>query len=598
MADIQMVTNLCAGAIHRTDSTAKVTTGAWALTAETDANPVAKRVPLAERIAAMSAQEKERIENAWEAHYHFREPAAQIIAHYEATANYNWYRDDRLIQAGLDSLGTLDFYTAHYYDNGMPRFVCPFVNPCSTYGLTKPLVMAEFAPVTTLGLPYTDLYDALLSGGYAGGMSWSLNQAGLTGVDNGLITANALASLGLMFAGHPQEIDADPVPGNVYAYSAVPTEIDSGETSTLSWKTALGTSATLNGTPVSTIGTLAVTPPVTTTYTLVATGTIVDTLRRTVEVYRSGHIIAFTGTPDTLTPGEPFLLKWLTAHNSQVRLNGNAVARVDSMIVHPDSSQSYTLITGGAERDTLAVRATVVPVNQLNRALGKAVSASGTSTTPGFTDRGALVDGNVNSQWASAASGRQWVLIDLGQQFQLARVVIRWGDNYATAYSLQTSTDRGSWPTVRTISSGAGGTEILDSLAVTGRYVQLTVTSRLNQALGFAVRELEAYGVPQSPTSVSPATPQAVPDRFVLMQNYPNPFNPSTTIRFGLPSRARVQLTVYTALGQRVGDLVDGDMEPGYHAVQFNAAGLATGVYFYRLRAGSFVQTQKFLLVR
>ncbi len=82
------------------------------------------------------------------------------------------------------------------------------------------------------------------------------------------------------------------------------------------------------------------------------------------------------------------------------------------------------------------------------------------------------------------------------------------------------------------------------------------------------------------------------------MQNYPNPFNPSTTIRFGLPERSRVRLIVYNALGEQVAQLIDGDREAGYHAVSFNAAGLASGVYFYRITAGTFVDTKRLLFIR
>jgi hypothetical protein len=91
---------------------------------------------------------------------------------------------------------------------------------------------------------------------------------------------------------------------------------------------------------------------------------------------------------------------------------------------------------------------------------------------------------------------------------------------------------------------------------------------------------------------------KVVPTEFSLGQNYPNPFNPSTTIRFGMPVRARVTLTVYDALGRQVAQLLNGDEQEGYHEVLFDASGLASGAYFYRLVAGTFVQTHRFMLVR
>ncbi len=91
---------------------------------------------------------------------------------------------------------------------------------------------------------------------------------------------------------------------------------------------------------------------------------------------------------------------------------------------------------------------------------------------------------------------------------------------------------------------------------------------------------------------------EAVPTEFGLFQNYPNPFNPSTTIRYGLPRNTRVEIEVYNSLGQKVAQLCDGEMEAGYHEVQFDGSKLASGVYFFRLRAGDFVSTIKLLLMK
>ncbi len=90
----------------------------------------------------------------------------------------------------------------------------------------------------------------------------------------------------------------------------------------------------------------------------------------------------------------------------------------------------------------------------------------------------------------------------------------------------------------------------------------------------------------------------AFPGRLELSQNYPNPFNPSTTIRYGLPARSHVTLTVYNTLGQQVAKLVNGEQEAGYHEVKFDGSKLASGVYLYRMQAGSYVETRKLLLVK
>jgi hypothetical protein len=110
------------------------------------------------------------------------------------------------------------------------------------------------------------------------------------------------------------------------------------------------------------------------------------------------------------------------------------------------------------------------------------------------------------------------------------------------------------------------------------------------------------------------AAGRQIPTEFSLDQNYPNPFNPATEIRYALPQRAVVSLDVFNTIGQRVATLVNETQETGYHQVRFDATNLASGLYFYRLRAypesgvsltmgaagqpGDFVQTKKLLLLR
>jgi formylglycine-generating enzyme len=91
---------------------------------------------------------------------------------------------------------------------------------------------------------------------------------------------------------------------------------------------------------------------------------------------------------------------------------------------------------------------------------------------------------------------------------------------------------------------------------------------------------------------------RVIPLTFSLDQNYPNPFNPSTTIRYAVPVRSHVTLTIFNTIGQQVATLVQGEQEAGYHEVRFEASGLASGVYLYRMQAGDFVQTRKLVLLQ
>ncbi|MDX2128194.1 MAG: T9SS type A sorting domain-containing protein [Chloroherpetonaceae bacterium] len=87
-------------------------------------------------------------------------------------------------------------------------------------------------------------------------------------------------------------------------------------------------------------------------------------------------------------------------------------------------------------------------------------------------------------------------------------------------------------------------------------------------------------------------------NNFELQQNYPNPFNPSTSIRFQLPQSGLVQLEVFDLLGRKVATLINARQESGSYEVNFNASQLSSGVYFYRLQAGSFTKTMKMMLVK
>lgn len=92
----------------------------------------------------------------------------------------------------------------------------------------------------------------------------------------------------------------------------------------------------------------------------------------------------------------------------------------------------------------------------------------------------------------------------------------------------------------------------------------------------------------------------SVPETFKLEQNYPNPFNPSTLIKFSLPDRSNVKLSIVNIAGQRVAELINETREPGNYEVKFDAKqyGLNSGVYFYTLQADGFKETKKMILIK
>ncbi len=151
--------------------------------------------------------------------------------------------------------------------------------------------------------------------------------------------------------------------------------------------------------------------------------------------------------------------------------------------------------------------------------------------------------------------------------------------------------------------------EIVDTVTNSGRYFCTVPFSGITPK--FYVRAVDATNVSRTNPNAAPtelydaktgttdvAKPNPVPSEFTLSQNFPNPFNPATIISFDIPRNGTVTLKVYDVLGKEVAQLFNGETSFGRHSVQFNAAGLSSGVYFYRLTSGDFVQTKRMMLIK
>jgi hypothetical protein len=89
-----------------------------------------------------------------------------------------------------------------------------------------------------------------------------------------------------------------------------------------------------------------------------------------------------------------------------------------------------------------------------------------------------------------------------------------------------------------------------------------------------------------------------IPTEFSVSQNYPNPFNPTTRIEFALPKRGRTKIVLYDLLGREIQTLTNKELEAGYNETTVDADNLPTGVYFYRIQSGDFIQTRKMILLK
>ena len=88
------------------------------------------------------------------------------------------------------------------------------------------------------------------------------------------------------------------------------------------------------------------------------------------------------------------------------------------------------------------------------------------------------------------------------------------------------------------------------------------------------------------------------PIEFSLQQNYPNPFNPSTTIKYSIPEKSYVTLKIYDILGAEIKTLINEGKRAGIYELNWNAINLPSGVYFYQLKAGSYIGTKKMILMK
>ncbi len=278
-----------------------------------------------------------------------------------------------------------------------------------------------------------------------------------------------------------------------------------------------------------------------------------------------------------------------------------------------------------------------------DRANGVAVDSNLNVYVAGYS-WGNGTDADIVAVKYDSAGAQQWAVrydgqghgLDVGSAIKVDNAGSIYVAGYTTGmqsvdYALIKYSDEGSQQWVATYNGPGNSTDRAFAVALVnpGRVVIGGASVGLGAGFDFATisymstgnRQWTArydgpWGTPVSVDSKGTVTPDAI----VLDQNYPNPFNPFTIIRFGLPLRAYVMLTVFNTLGQSVAVLQDGAREAGYHEVKFDCRNLSSGVYYYRIQirllgsavgpaspagrrdsksdGGDFVQTRKLLLIR
>jgi hypothetical protein len=541
MAVIQRFVNLCAGAIHRTDPQATVTNGAWSFKSLSDIAPFP--ASLKPELAKSSLAEIQAMREEFNRRNRLSLTTDEFSQYLQRVADgptSNYYRDDRLKAAGGDTLGILDFYEVHYYKWGGTS-LSPFHNVAGVWGLSKPIVVAEFG-ITDFTTAYTSfsrqtLYDVLYQNNYAGALAWSWTDVGFTS------HSDMLNAIHYMWDTHRTDVD---VLGGA-----------------VDW-------------PIVTI----ISPP--------NNGTYPDSTRMTIR----------TTVLDTLVVDS---LEFFVADTLKI----GSVLSADSVIA--DTSY-YSFVWKAILAGEYTLKA-VATNNHGHQGVSSLVQLSfGKPPLTRLQAETAIRQGDVSHIAVASspnASGGAYLNVttsDLNTTISWAFTNVAAAGSYyiAFGYRLEYQSPKTQFVNVNGVRVD---TIVFDGTSTTAWY-EKGISVYLPQGpdtvqiqLSWGWMDFDYLAVPTN-VLTTVETPSQVPVSFSLLQNYPNPFNPTTTIKYSIPNSQHVILKLFDLLGRQIAVLVDQNQHAGFYNVAFDAGKLASGVYFYRIEAGLFVQTKKMLLLK
>jgi hypothetical protein len=216
----------------------------------------------------------------------------------------------------------------------------------------------------------------------------------------------------------------------------------------------------------------------------------------------------------------------------------------------------------------------------------------------------------------SAVASMNWGRLRSGDEADVLQLPLVLGSGSSNVYSIEISMQIPAGIELKAVSTNLPEGWIMEKYIDQGElHVALAgstpMSGREFGALSFRILDKSVRFAPTASGRVNEnlsmtmtaTTISAVPVQFGLDQNYPNPFNPSTKITYQLPVNAKVVLDIYNIVGQKVRTLVNAEQEPGYYSIDWNGLDdasqrLASGVYMYRIQAGSFVQINKMLMLK
>lgn len=269
-------------------------------------------------------------------------------------------------------------------------------------------------------------------------------------------------------------------------------------------------------------------------------------------------------------------------------------ARLGTYLIEAGVDDQNTIPECVEDNNRLTDTLEVIPRPQENLAHNKPVIVSSIEG-PGLEGEKA-VDGFYNTRWSSQFSDPQFIAVDLGTVRDIAKVILHWESAYGKTYLIQTSVDSVNWIPQTGVTDGDGGIDII-SLSTRTRFVRMYGLKRATE-WGYSLYEFEVYG-PDSTSSIqNDESPGSQMESFKLKNNYPNPFNASTKIEFQIAKPGFVSLKIYNTIGEEIATLLSASLLSGSYSVLWDASGLASGLYLYRLEAGEFVKTKKMVVMK
>jgi hypothetical protein len=487
MKYVQQFVNLVAGAIHRKAPEALVSNGSWSFKVLTD---------------------KE--------------------------GNTNYYSDERLIAAGGDPEGTLDFYQVHFYPEHFDNSLSPFHRPASWWGLDKPIVIAEYPIGIVEGrvdpaIDITETFKLAYDYGYAGALPWEYKNF------NGYTFEAAKPGIAYLKEHYPEAVTISTDPD----YNRSPRVV-----------AAIPAANILQGTTTR------------------------------LENYIDLKTI-FTDPED--------------GSNLSYTIEANTNAALAQPEISAAGILSISLSEGATGEALISVRATdaqgagssvsfAVNVREPNNNL--ALFRSVTASSFEFSGNNPLnpehaTDGLMDTRWSSAYADDQWISIDLGAQKAFDRVILHWEAAYGKAYELQVSEDGQRWTTVHTKINGTGGTEEVSFPSVEARYVRMLGKTRATE-WGFSLWEFEVYN--SAPTGIDTSS-----QYYKDFQLFPNPAK--GRLRVKLPAVTGQQLQIYNASGS----LLHSQQVQGLE-IELDVSRWSPGQYLLKLQSARGVVTRKLIV--